>query len=137
MIHSTEVHIDGQLYAFTHFPATKATKLLTRLMKMIGEPLSLFASAGGLNAELSGDLIGRAVTALGMKLDENEVERTVKDLLEGVRCNNQFIVFDTHFAGRVGHLFKVLAAQLKFQYEDFFGGLAQIQSIGEVAKPVE
>lgn len=124
-----DVLIDGKNYSFQQFSATKGTRLLARVMRIIGEPMGFLA--GALNKTASPELIGKAVKALTEKLDEDTVERTVKDLLEGARCEGKPVVFDIHFAGQYGHLFRVVKAAMEAQFGDFFDALAEFQKLGE------
>lgn len=127
MQRTTEFEVDGVKYATTQYPATKGLKLLTRLSKIIGKPMGVLTATGGLDAEVTPDLIGSAIEALTSQIDEEIVDKIVKDALvstevlgeEGRRPLN----FDIDFAGRYGHLFKVLKEVLAFQYGDFFDGV--------------
>src|SRR5688572_16496070 len=93
-----EVIVGEHTYSITQFSATKGLKLLTRLTKIIGEPIAVLAGEGGLDAEVSGKLMGQAIKALADKLDEANVIQTVKELLEGVTRNGAPINFDIDFA---------------------------------------
>ena len=122
--------IDNQEYEFGQFPATGSLKILTRLAKIVGDPLGMFATAFGsdpkknfLDQNISGDVINKAVKILVSNLDENEVIDIVKALMSQVLCEGKPIVnFDVHFQGRLGHLFKVIKACIEVQYSDFFEG---------------
>ncbi len=115
-----EKEVDGIVYEITQFSATKSLRLLTRLASYFSEPIGVIVDKGGLDANLSSDLVSKMAKSLFEKLDESQVEKTVKELLEGVRCEGKQILFDTHFQGRLLHLFKVLKAVLEVQYNDFF-----------------
>jgi hypothetical protein len=120
--------IDGEKYEFMQFGAKKSIKLLTRLLKVVGEPLSLAvgaANGGGslFEKQLNPDMLGKAVACLVEHLEEDEVldlieEFTGKDnvLYKGMKIN-----FDSHYEGKLPHLFKVLTAALEVQYGNFFG----------------
>jgi len=132
--------IDGELYEVTQFPATQALRHLTTLTRLLGEPLTEAAGVVGEIDDLGGfldmdvsDAVGavipflsKAVKALVAKLDEAEVETLVKSLLEHTHSTLEGKavvvgrVFDTYFAGRLGHLFKVLGFVLEVNYRDFF-----------------
>ena len=81
----TEKTIDGEDYIITQFGATKSMKVLTRLTKIVGEPIGKVA--GGiepgksvLDQNLDGQMIGAAIKALADNLDEDVVITTVKEL---------------------------------------------------------
>jgi Phage tail assembly chaperone protein, TAC len=74
--------------------------------------------------ELDTDILGKAARALIERMDEDEVVGLIKKLTsEGVLCDHQPIVFDTHYEGNLGHLFKVLMAALEVQYGNFTGAI--------------
>lgn len=110
--------IDGENYTITTLPPTMALKLLTRLVKLIGEPMSMLY--GDSEAKVA-SVLPKAVNALAMRLNEDEVLGLTQELLKGVLYRGQNIQFELHFQGRLGHLFKVLGATLEVQYGDFLG----------------
>lgn len=120
MIHTREILVDGQSYSVTQFSASKGMKLLTRLVKILGEPMASFLSNPDAEAEGAFQM---ALGSLSEKLDEDVVLNTVKELIDCLSTSEGPIQFDTHFAGRFGHLFKVIGEVLKFQYGDFLGVL--------------
>lgn len=132
----TERTVDGEEYTFTQFGATKSMKVLTRLSKIVGEPIGKVA--GGiepgksmLDQDLDGQLIGAAIKALTDNLDEDVVVNTVKELCSCVLYKGGTLdkTFDIHFQGRLGHLFKVVGAVLEVQYGDFLGALGDIAAL--------
>jgi hypothetical protein len=120
MIQTQQIVVDGATYSVTQFSATKGMKLLTRLTKILGEPMSVFMSDENADAQ---KVLPVAIAALSERLEEDMVVQTVKELMDGVRDSDGPIQFDTHFAGKFGHLFKLLAKILEVQYGDFFGAL--------------
>lgn len=124
--------IEGQVYEFSKFGAKQALRMLTRLTKIVGEPLAIAASAAKgdgefLDRKVDPQVIGKAVHALVTKLDENEVIDICEELAaNGVLCNGKQIIFDKHYEN-LGLLFKVLQAGLEVQYgnflEEFLGKL--------------
>lgn len=132
-----EREIDGHSITITMLPPDQALKILTRLVKVVGEPLAVFAEAGGLEAAVTGDLIKKSVQALAEKLDEDDVVKTVKELMECVLIGGKQgkQVFNAHFAGNLGHLFKVLQAVLEVQYGDFLGELVALRRLSSATKP--
>jgi len=136
--------IDGTNYTITQFGATKSMKLLTRLSKIVGEPLGEIASGFDskknlLDQEFDGKMIGHAVKALVDNLDEDHVVDTLKQLLSCVLHNGATLdkTFDIHFQGRLGHMFKVVFAALEVQYKDFLGGIGELVSLNRVASSSE
>lgn len=115
-------------YQFEQFNTTLALKTLTRLTKIIGEPLAIALGgaeapapgAGLLNANLSGDTLGAAMRALVDRLDEKEVIDLLRLLAaEKALCNGGKIIFDDHYRGDFGLLLKVFRAALEVQYGNF------------------
>ena len=113
------------------FTATKSMDTLTRLLKVIGSPMAVMIGAGA-DAQVNADLLSKAILALTQGLSSDRaMSDMAKDLLETTRCDGKQILFDTHFAGRIGHLFRVLAMVIEVQWKDFFSDLTALAA-GEV-----
>lgn len=142
--------IDGETYKVKHFSATRGTRIFARLVKFAGEPIAKFLSAGKAikdNDDAAANaVLGQAISALSSRIDENEVEVLIKDILESVQVIEAKSgkirgvgaeYFDVHFQGRIGHLFKVLGKTIAFQYSDFLGDLAELQGLQGLASKQE
>ena len=134
---TADLEIDGVKYFTTQYPATKGHKLLIRLVKMLGKSVTSAMSVAGeniLDAKINGELIGAAIEPLLESLDENTADKLVKDILETTDVIDEkgktslLTAFDVHFAGRYGHLYKVLKEVLAFQYGNFFGVIAEAKA---------
>ena len=144
-----QFEIDGETYKVKHFSATRGTRIFSRLVKFAGEPVAKFLSAGKAiknnDEAAANEVLGQAISALSSRIDENEVEVLIKDILDSVQVIEAKTgklrgvgaeYFDVHFQGRIGHLFKVLGKTVAFQYSDFLGGLAELQGLqGFASKP--
>lgn len=126
--------IDGHEYQFARWGAKKSTKILIRLSRILGEPLSLaITSIKGdkqtrgksvLDRDFDMDIIGKAVRSLFERMsDENEVLDLIENLTSGdnVFSDGKKVIFDLHYQDRLGHMAKVLYAALEVQYGNFFG----------------
>lgn len=127
---SEEILVDETKYAVTQYSAGKSLRLLTTLAKVMGEPISIITGSG-LDAKVGPELIGSAIKSLANSASPTEIESLAKAILEGViiysaEGHGRQINFDLDFAGKIGHLFKVLKAVLAFQYSDFLAGLADV-----------
>ena len=130
----TQIEVDGSTYEVSKYPATRSVKILTRLGKLFGGPLGSLLNNGGLDAELDGESLGRAITELSKELDEQQADILFKDIL----CTTHVIkdgkrlplkdIFDIEFTGRIGALFKLLIKVIQFQYADFADGLGALQA---------
>ena len=135
MQHFTPFQVDDVHYQMLYLPPSKSIKVLTRLMKLISDPLgkgmgSIQSDTPGnetfLDQEVNVELIGKAITALGERLDEALVWNTITELLstvekqtdEGGFCK---VNVETDFSGRIGHLIKVIAKTIEVNYNDFLG----------------
>ena len=120
--------IDGLTYTTTQFSATKGIKMLHRVGKYVAGPLSKLAPAmkgGGINADVDPELLGGAIQSFFQGCPEHELETTIKDLLSTTTCDGKAINFDLDFAGKLGHLFKVLAFVLRVQFGNFMQGIGE------------
>jgi hypothetical protein len=133
-----EVKIDGEQYTFFQMPPKRSLKLMTRIIRIIGAPLG--AALNGIKSGqvdiksvMDADLdFAMIVTALCDRLEENEVEAIVDELLSQVLHSGRGEVskrFDALFAGRLPHLFKVLAQALKVEYGDFLAAMPDLSAL--------
>lgn len=142
--------LDGEKYKVKHFSATRGTKIFSRLVKFAGEPIAKFLSAGKALKEnddaAANAVLGQAISALSARIDENEVETLVKDILDSVQVIDAKSgklravggeYFDVHFQGRIGHMFKLVGRTVAFQYSDFLGDLAGLQGLQNLASKAE
>jgi len=126
----TDKFVDGEAYQVSQFGASQGLKVLTTLTKLVGPSISMAFGAEGQTSETAqAEVIGRAVNALCEKLDEEKVLNLIKTLIDTALVGEgKKIVFETHFQGRLGHLFKVLKAVLEVQYGDFLSDLKNLSA---------
>jgi hypothetical protein len=132
-----EVKIDGEQYTFCQLPPKRSLKLMTRIIRIVGAPLGaafngIKNSGADIQAVMTSDIdLSVIVAALCDRLEENEVEAIVDELLSQVLHAGQGEVsrkFDVLFAGRLPHLFKVLAQALKVEYGDFLAAVPDLSA---------
>lgn len=129
-------------YTTSHYPAKTGLRLFTRLVALMGEPISAVAAealkSDGkqkgsairrlLDSDFNPEMIPKAVQSLLAKFHEDVVESLVTDLLRTTQAGKSDLgdeaVFNLHFAGQMGLMFKVLKEVVAFQFGDFFGDLA-------------
>lgn len=135
MLNLAAKEIDGKSYEFAQFPAQQSLKNLTRLSKLIGEPLSLLIALGskqeeGEQAVSDGEILGKAAKALFDKMDSNEVISLIMEFTSGTAClcDGKKVNFDLHYQGKIGHLFKVFVASLEVQYKDFLQEILSLKT---------
>lgn len=143
--------VDEVTYTVQPYVATTGMILFTKILSLAGEPLlkaaiSLMQGEGKdlstLKKSLEQDIdkIIPAFTELCSKLQPHTLDHLFKEILVGTILVNQSVVtvYDTHFAGRYLHLFKVVAKTLGVQYGDFlggFGGQGKILTANQQSKP--
>ncbi len=142
-----EREIDGTLYIFSYLPVEKALTLSVTLAKALLAPAGSFIEGllkGGsiLDADTSQLNLGVSCEKLAANLDPKEWLAIQKELLTTVRlgsgpaaeANKGFdIDINSHFRGRIKHLYKVLFAALEVNYQDFFDDLAALAAKGKAA----
>lgn len=132
--------IDGAVYEFQQFRTTVSLTVLSKLSKLLGEPIMVALGAvlkGGkgkaglknlLEMDLDPDALAKAVRVLIDGMDDVKVVALVQQLAtEGILCDHKPLKasdFDFHFAGRLSHLVNVVKAQLEVQYGNFFGAIS-------------
>lgn len=139
MLELAKREVDGLTYEFEQFGAKRATKLLVRLSKIIGKPLTLgIAAAQGKSlaeVQLTSDVLAPVVDALFANLDSDEVQSILEAFTadEKVLCDGKKVFFDKHYEGRLDHMLRVFWAALEVQYGNFFGAVLTLR--GAAAAP--
>lgn len=114
--------IDGISYRIQMLPAEQGMKILTRLLKMVGEPLAELIKVQGQRDKIF-EILPMAIKTLVMKLDDDEVLQLAKELTSCVIKGNTSATldreFNLYFRGKYGHLMKVLLEVVKYNYSDF------------------
>jgi len=152
--------IDGMTAEVFLLPPTHALKVLTRLTKIVGEPLGLAAGAllGDKPAEPRGDaeappasalqkdipdaVIGKVLAAFTDRLDEAVVLDTLKLVMASVHiktaedAGTRTLNIDQDFRGRTLTMLKVFAFALEVNFSDFFAGAGGSAGILAKAKTV-
>jgi len=129
---STTVELKGCKYEFGNWEPELGMRMLTRLIKICGEPLAKAiigmgaeAASKGLDAEIDNtkkmELIGAALGALAMNLEEETVVKFVKDSFTEAYVDGKPLssVWKAHFMGRPGLMLQVVRHQLQHQLSDF------------------
>ena len=126
-----DLTIDGISYRVQMLPAEQGMKVLTRLLKLIGEPLAELIKVQG-NKEKIFEILPSAIKTLVLKLDDEEVLQLAKELTSAVIKGNTSATldreFNLYFRGKYGHLMKVLLEVVKFNYSDFLDVLPLVVS---------
>jgi hypothetical protein len=123
------VTVDDQTYKLVLFMPSRAFKLGARVAKFMGEPaVAMAAAAGDENKAI--EALPIAIRALLNNLDEDQVWGLIKELMTCVSQNNQMVDVDLQFRGQLGHLIKVVAKVVEYQFQDFFGAIGK--AIAEV-----
>lgn len=133
-----EFTIGDEKYQCGTWDVDTATDTLTKLVKLLGEPLVMVLMGavestkdkeGGLKALMNTDIddlktesIAKAFNGLAMRLNEKEVKDVLRLCTSQMLCNGKQIEYNTHFMGRIGLLMRVAMQVLRHQYRDFLGG---------------
>lgn len=136
MQRTKEIEVQGVKYKVTQFVATKSVTIFEKVLKLIGSPVGMLANS--LEEEVTGDLVSKAIGAMTENLDPVRDIPLFKDILSTSQIveedgTHREINFDIDFAGRIGHLFRVLYAILEFQYSDFLAVVADAKSMVSAA----
>lgn len=116
-----EVSLNDTNYTFTQMPPTRALKVLNRIIKMVGPGVAQIWAGKGLDAGTD-EAIPKVVQGLCNNMDEDKVIALIKDeimdtvLIGGAKGSK---VFDNHFTGKLGEMFKVMGIALEHNYKDF------------------
>lgn len=138
MRNTHKIEVDGVEYSVTYFSATKSLEVLVELSKIAGESVAaLFSESGSILDVDAGKILPAAIKGLVSNLDKTTTVALIKTLCDSVSKNGQPIlpVFDIEFAGRTGHLLKLVKSVIGVQYGDLknvLGALAEMQAVAPV-----
>lgn len=110
MIQQKTVTVMGTDYMLTHIPAIRGTRMLKRLVKLIGPSLAKFQD----QQDLSG-----AMNVLFENLDDN-VEAMIVELVASATKGSMAINFDSEFAGEYDKLALLVKEIVEFNYGSVF-----------------
>lgn len=110
MIQQKTVSVMGTEYLLTQLPAIRGTRMLKRLIKLVGPAMATFQK----EQDLSG-----AMMALFDNLDDN-VEALLVELVTSANRGSMVINFDNEFAGEYDRLFLLVKEIVEFNYGSVF-----------------
>lgn len=132
-----EIVIGDVTYKMYPMSPFKSSKILTRILKLIGKPLATIVGDAKnqkkeslLEADVSPELIGEALSLMTDNLDENQIEKLMRDLLpldllsfasEGEDFK-KISNLDGHLNKQekpLSHLFRLAKFSLEVNYADF------------------
>jgi hypothetical protein len=128
-----DVEIDELQYSFQKWSADSATDALLDLSGIVSKPLGAGVGAlfGKKKDEAEGDAKPNQAESIGLimeaLLDRVSVNKAICKALikkfasENVLCDGKKVSFDSHYADRMPHLFKVVQAGVEVQFGNFFG----------------
>lgn len=141
-IEMQETVIDGHTYRMTQLGATKGYKLFHRLVKALGPSIGHFVSAvvakgdeaSIRDVDITSDDFLQGIKSLTSGFSEHDLDHIVSELKSqtevSVDDTNKMIslspVFELHFRGRLGSMFRWLGWGLKVQFADFFDAFASM-----------
>lgn len=140
--HSTV--IDGDRYEMTLFGATQGYRLFHRLFRILGPSFGKLMDAvvdtGDIrDVDLSSDVVAAGIRALTESVKESDLDYVIDAMKKcthvGPGGTEKTIplsgVFEVHFQGRIGTMFKWLGWGLQTQYGSFVSAFASLKPPGE------
>lgn len=136
-VKTRDTTIDGHTVKVTQHPGRRALRLKSRLVKLlapsIGTIIQQKVEKGKnlLDQEVDMTKIGEAVIALADKLDPDDFENLILEILVSTRVDGKEIneaAFDDLFAGEMSLMYKVVFFALQTNFGDFFvsGGIGNL-----------
>ena len=128
-------------YGCTMLPATKAQMVFVELLDVLGHPLLMAVSKGFTDSSDLEGIADAGANSLFTKLRPDNSDRLIKVLLGCVRSKGagnlaSEAVFDKHFAGRIHHLYKVIAWSIEVNYRDFFVAAHSFPMLDQILRAV-
>jgi hypothetical protein len=132
--------IDGHRYEMTMLGATAGYQLFHRLFKMLGPSFGALmdaASQSGGNiqdVDLSSEVVVAGINALTENVKQDDLDHVIAQLKDqtqvGVNGSEQTVplkgVFEMHYAGNIGSMFKWLYWGLTVQFGSFTDAFASV-----------
>lgn len=144
--HSTT--IDGDRYEMTLLGATQGYRLFHRLFQMFGPSLGKLLDAASSAGNIQDvDLASEGVVDLFRALTTDVREQDLDYLIESLKKQTHVSpgdtektvpmtgVFELHFSGKMGAMFRWLAWGLKVQYQSFFDVFASMKPPEKAGPP--
>ncbi len=122
-------NINGIEYEIWQLPPRTAMSILTKLAKLIGEPIGkAIGGIKGLDGDISFDLVGEAIGVLTNKLEEAEVQFIIDTLFKYIKIRDEkgalvAVNIDLHFHGKVMDILTLTGMALEVNFSDFFAVL--------------
>ncbi len=111
--------INGKLYCIQLLPASKGLTIGKRLIKSLGTALGVVLDSND-NPFAAETIFTDLSIAIVSKIDDLDLEATIKELLGYCSCGGNQIDFDRHFAGNYGEMVAVVEFALRENFGDFF-----------------
>lgn len=113
---------NGDTYTLKLLPASKGMMMGKRLISTFAPALGVLMDSTTKDPIFveENTMCTDLAVAIVSQLDQLDFEKTIIDLLTGMTCNGQGIVFDTHFAGKYGLLLNCVEWAIKENFGDFF-----------------
>jgi|SRR5579884_1101797 len=115
-------------YTIQQFTATRANRMLVRLVKQLGPFLTEVMTLDPKKKDDPEQVkkLAHAIQSLAQNLTEDEFDSLCKDLLEATFVGTQQVIadFDLRFQGKLFEMYKLLAQVVMVNYSDFLAGLA-------------
>ena len=135
MIETQMKQIGGRHYRVTQLGAAKGTKLMVRLFKLLGPPVSQFLSGVAKDgkavniADIQMESVSEAVMELSQLITEDEMEHVISTLSRVTQVSDDGKqgwgsldeIRELIWAGNYIEMFKWLAFALEVNYAGFFG----------------
>ena len=119
MTNSKTVVVGDVEYKINLLPPTRSIKLLTKISKVIGEPMATMSGAG--DEKKVEDLMPKAVQLLMANMDEDSVIIIIKEMMSCVFKENKSINFEIEFLGRLDVMIDLCKEVLELNYKEFLG----------------
>lgn len=123
-MNSKTVTAGGVEYKINMLPPTRAIKLLTKISKVIGEPMA--AMAGASDGKKVDELMPKAVNLLMSNMSEDNVLAIIKEMMTCVFKENKNINFDIEFMGRLEVIFDLCKEVMEVNYKEFLGKITAL-----------
>lgn len=129
-----DINIKNVHYTIRYFYAATGLKVLTKLTKLLGEPMTKMMQAGELKKDADPEqqnlkmakIVSEAVSSLAERIDEDAVVDLVKNLMSCVYLGSRSLDndWDREFQGKFDVLLQLCIEVVSYNFSDFLSAVS-------------
>lgn len=124
MLQNKEVHVGGDTYLLTQFPATAGIRYQKKLAKVLLPAFAEFVKSQG---AAGASPMGVAIEKIAENIDQIDEDLIKEMIVKGASKGSMSINFDFEFAGKYDKLLDLLKEIIEYNFSSLFTKLASAE----------